>query len=94
MTRYNVYYTIKLTMLYFIIFFINSTSLVQSVERRFPKPDVVGSSPTGRVNLFINCRKINKHNNVLVRKRFKKLARPEGSKDAVLCVIFNCAQAF
>lgn len=24
------------------------TSLVQSVERRFPKPDVVGSSPTGR----------------------------------------------
>jgi hypothetical protein len=26
------------------------TSLVQSVERWFPKPDVVGSSPTGRVN--------------------------------------------
>ena len=24
------------------------TSLVQLVERRFPKPDVVGSSPTGR----------------------------------------------
>ena len=23
--------------------------LVQLVERRFPKPDVVGSSPTGRV---------------------------------------------
>lgn len=27
-----------------------TTSLVQSVERWFPKPDVVGSSPTGRVN--------------------------------------------
>jgi hypothetical protein len=26
------------------------TSLVQLVERRFPKPDVVGSSPTGRGN--------------------------------------------
>ena len=25
------------------------TLLVQSVERRFPKPDAVGSSPTGRV---------------------------------------------
>ena len=29
--------------------YINSTLLVQLVERRFPKPDVVGSSPTGRV---------------------------------------------
>ena len=29
------------------------TSLVQSVERRFPKPDVVGSSPTGRENLIL-----------------------------------------
>lgn len=28
------------------------TSLVQLAERRFPKPDVVGSSPTGRVMLF------------------------------------------
>ena len=27
---------------------INKASLVQLVERRFPKPDVVGSSPTGR----------------------------------------------
>ena len=26
----------------------SETSLVQLVERRFPKPDVVGSSPTGR----------------------------------------------
>jgi hypothetical protein len=26
----------------------NTTLLVQLVERRFPKPDVVGSSPTGR----------------------------------------------
>ena len=26
--------------------------LVQLVERRFPKPDVVGSSPTGRVLLL------------------------------------------
>ena len=26
-----------------------SALLVQLVERRFPKPDVVGSSPTGRV---------------------------------------------
>ena len=25
-----------------------NTLLVQLVERRFPKPDVVGSSPTGR----------------------------------------------
>ncbi len=25
------------------------TPLVQLVERRFPKPNVVGSSPTGRV---------------------------------------------
>ena len=29
-----------------------STSLVQLVERRFPKSNVVGSSPTRRVNLF------------------------------------------
>jgi len=28
------------------------TSLVQLVERRFPKPDVVGSSPTGRASFF------------------------------------------
>ena len=28
------------------------TPLVQLVERRFPKPDAVGSSPTGRANLF------------------------------------------
>lgn len=28
--------------------FIKYTLLVQLVERRFPKPDVVGSSPTGR----------------------------------------------
>lgn len=27
----------------------SKTSLVQLVERRFPKPNVVGSSPTGRV---------------------------------------------
>ena len=27
---------------------IPKTPLVQLVERRFPKPDVVGSSPTGR----------------------------------------------
>ena len=27
--------------------------LVQLVERRFPKPDVVGSSPTGRVFNFL-----------------------------------------
>ena len=27
------------------------TPLVQLVERRFPKPDAVGSSPTGCVNL-------------------------------------------
>ena len=26
--------------------------LVQLVERRFPKPDVVGSSPTGRVIFY------------------------------------------
>ena len=26
--------------------------LVQLVERRFPKPDVVGSSPTGRVYIY------------------------------------------
>ena len=26
------------------------TSLVQLVERRFPKPNAVGSSPTGRVS--------------------------------------------
>ena len=32
----------------------NITLLVQLVERWFPKPDVVGSSPTGRViKLFI-----------------------------------------
>ena len=28
------------------------TSLVQLVERRSPKPDVVGSSPTGRAHNF------------------------------------------
>lgn len=44
----------KLTLICFIIKifniyeFIIKTSLVQSVERRFPKPDVVGSIPTGR----------------------------------------------
>ena len=27
------------------------TSLVQLVERRFPKPNAVGSSPTGRVSI-------------------------------------------
>ena len=27
---------------------LKKTPLVQLVERRFPKPDVVGSSPTGR----------------------------------------------
>ena len=31
-----------------------NTPLVQLVERRFPKPDAVGSSPTGRANLFKN----------------------------------------
>ena len=30
-----------------------STPLVQLVERRFPKPDAVGSSPTGRVRVFL-----------------------------------------
>ena len=31
------------------------TLLVQLVERRFPKPDVVGSSPTGRVfSIFVS----------------------------------------
>lgn len=29
------------------------TSLVQSVERRFPKPDVMGSSPIGRDLIYI-----------------------------------------
>ena len=29
------------------------TLLVQLVERRFPKPDVVGSSPTGRELFFL-----------------------------------------
>jgi hypothetical protein len=33
---------------------LSKTSLVQSVERMFPKPDVVGSSPTGRVIVLIN----------------------------------------
>ena len=28
------------------------TLLVQLVERRFPKPDAVGSSPTGRANFI------------------------------------------
>ena len=28
------------------------TPLVQSVERRFPKPDAVGSSPTGRAYIL------------------------------------------
>lgn len=39
------------------------TSLVQSVERRFPKPDAVGSSPTRRdQNLdLVNQVKIKKH---------------------------------
>ena len=31
----------------------NITPLVQLVERRFPKPDAVGSSPTGRVRVFL-----------------------------------------
>ena len=31
---------------------INDTSLVQLVERRSPKPDVVGSSPTGRAHFY------------------------------------------
>ena len=30
------------------------TSLVQLVERRSPKPDVVGSIPTGRVLYLVN----------------------------------------
>ena len=34
---------------YIIIQYNQPTSLVQSVERWFPKPDVVGSIPTGRV---------------------------------------------
>lgn len=35
-------------------------SLVQLVERRFPKPDVVGSSPTGHVKkiFYIEFKKI------------------------------------
>ena len=33
-------------------FSFNSASLVQLVERRSPKPDVVGSSPTGREIIF------------------------------------------
>ena len=32
-----------------------SASLVQLVERRSPKPDVVGSSPTGRVQACFFC---------------------------------------
>ena len=31
------------------------TSLVQLVERRFPKPNVEGSSPSGRVYFMIKC---------------------------------------
>ena len=30
-----------------------SALLVQLVERRFPKPDVVGSSPTGRDKISV-----------------------------------------
>ena len=33
---------------YNLIYRIRCALLVQLVERRFPKPDVVGSSPTGR----------------------------------------------
>ena len=33
------------------------TSLVQLVERRSPKPDVVGSSPTGR-GLFLEKKRL------------------------------------
>ena len=32
--------------------YIDDASLVQLVERRSPKPDVVGSSPTGREIIF------------------------------------------
>ena len=32
----------------------NKALLVQLVERRFPKPDVVGSIPTGRVFINLN----------------------------------------
>ena len=32
---------------------IDDASLVQLVERRSPKPDVVGSSPTGREMIFM-----------------------------------------
>lgn len=31
------------------------TPLVQLVERRFPKPDAVGSNPTGRANRYFLC---------------------------------------
>lgn len=33
--------------------YIDDASLVQLVERRSPKPDVVGSSPTGREIIFM-----------------------------------------
>ena len=40
----------KLKRLNYTLFVIKDIALlVQLVERRFPKPDVVGSSPTGRV---------------------------------------------
>lgn len=39
---------IRLDFLIIIAIFKKLTLLVQLVERRFPKPDVVGSSPTGR----------------------------------------------
>jgi hypothetical protein len=49
------------------LFFIYSTiiftsaSLVQLVERRSPKPDVVGSSPTGRASLSLFIKMSNLH---------------------------------
>ena len=52
------------------------TSLVQSVERRFPKPDVVGSIPTGRVYLLlIKIKKIttSSHHNKFEKFKLKKI---------------------
>ena len=36
--------------------FSRKTLLVQLVERRFPKPDVVGSSPTGRAKISVGSK--------------------------------------
>ena len=46
------------------------TPLVQLVERRFPKPDAVGSSPTGRAVFFYIKFFINKTNYDKNKKRY------------------------